>query len=68
MTPVDGIAQRLLPFRQVERAPRKQLQWALQPIQNGAGRQNFGSGGCQLNRQGQSIQTRADFLDSRCIV
>ena len=52
-----------MPFRQVEGAARQQLQAALQPIQDGAGRQYFDSGSRQLDRQRQSIQPRTDFLN-----
>ena len=44
-------------------AASQQLQAALQPIQDGDGRQQLGSGSSQFNRQWQSIQPRTDFLN-----
>jgi len=55
-----------LPFGQVEGATGEQLQAALQPIQNGAGRKHFGSSSRQLNRQRQSIQPRTNSLNCEC--
>ena len=56
VTPINGVAERLLTFRQVERAARQQLQAALQPVQYGAGRQYLGPGSRQFDGQRQSIQ------------
>src|SRR5436305_6565050 len=39
VAPIDGVTQCLLPGRQVERSPGQQLEAALQPLQDGAGRQ-----------------------------
>src|SRR3984957_6426986 len=67
MNPINGLAKRLLPLRQVQRTTRQQLQAALQPIKDGAGRQNLYSGSRELNRQRQSIQAQTDFLNHGCV-
>src|SRR4051812_17716366 len=45
VTPINGVAKRLLPFRKVQSTPGEQSQTALQSLKNGAGRQQLRSRG-----------------------
>ena len=63
MAPLDRGAQRPLPRRQVPPAAGQQAEPVIQAGEQLLGRQDRGTGRCQLDRQGQAVKPAADRVD-----
>src|SRR5688572_5202525 len=68
VAPVNGIAQRLLPYRQVTRSSSKQLQSVLYSLKQSLRRKQPDPGGGELNRQRQAVQPETDLSNRWCIL
>src|SRR5262245_20587 len=64
MAPVNRAAQSSLAFGQVARAPSQQIEPALDPRNQSAGRENLDTRGSQLDSQRQAVQSPAEIYDS----
>src|SRR3954451_2326430 len=63
MPPADGVAHRALTIRSVARPIAEEWESLREPRQQGIGREQPDTGGCQLQCQWQSLQLPADGSD-----